>query len=194
MRPVEWPLAANGNSDLASFTDSGRDRMNIKSIAVALLVAFASAVSPAATTAQPNFYVMRHLHTRAGVSDPDLTPEGMKYALAVSYSFERDPPDVIYVSSTKRAQQTAAPLAQRLKLTPKIYDPRDTPGLIAAVSAETGTVLVVGHSNTVPDIIEKLGGKRPPDLTHEDFGDIWHVFGPERTTRQARIIIDAAPR
>jgi broad specificity phosphatase PhoE len=163
--------------------------MSIKTIAVALLVAFASAVSPAATPVQPNIYVMRHLHTPAGVSDPDLTPEGMKYALAVSHSFERDPPDVIYVSSTKRAQQTAAPLAQRLKLTPRIYDPRDTPGLIAAVSAETGTVLIIGHSNTVPDIIEKLGGKRPADLTHEDFGDIWHISGPDKTTTQARIIL-----
>ena len=163
--------------------------MNIKTIAVALLVAFASAVSPAATPAQPSIYVMRHLHTPAGVSDPDLTEEGMKYAVAVSQSFQGDPPDVIYVSSTRRAQQTAAPLAGRLKLTPKIYDPRDTPGLIAAVSAETGTVLVVGHSNTVPDIIEKLGGKRPPDLSHEDFGDIWHIAGPERITTQARIIM-----
>ena len=110
--------------------------MSIKTIAVALLVAFASAVSTAETPVQPNIYVMRHLHTPAGVSDPDLTPEGMKYALAVSHSFERDRPDVIYVSSTKRAQQTAAPLAERLKLTPKIYDPRDTPGLIAAVSTK----------------------------------------------------------
>ena len=101
--------------------------MNIKTIAVALLVAFASAVGHAATPAQPNIYVMRHLHTPAGVSYPDLTDEGKKYAAAVSHSFQRDPPDVIYVSSTKRAQQTAAPLAERLKLTPKIYDPRDTP-------------------------------------------------------------------
>jgi phosphohistidine phosphatase SixA len=163
--------------------------MSIKSIAVALLVAFASAMSPAATTAQPNIYVMRHLHTPAGVSDPDLTEEGMKYALAVSHSFLRDPPDVIYVSSTKRAQQTAAPLAERLKLTPKIYDPRDTPGLIAAVSAEKGTVLIVGHSNTVPDIVEKLGGDRPHDLKHEDFGDIWHISGPDKTTTHARIIL-----
>src|SRR5262245_52528631 len=114
--------------------------MSFKTIAVALLVAFASAMSPAATPVQPNIYVMRHLHTPAGVSDPDLTAEGKKFAWAVSYYFENDPPDAIYVSSTKRAQQTAAPLAERLKLTPKIYDPRDTPGLIAAVTAETGTV------------------------------------------------------
>ena len=50
-------------------------------------------------------------------------------------------------------------------------------------------MLIVGHSNTVPDIIEKLGGKRPADLTHEDFGDIWHISGPDKTTTQARIIL-----
>ena len=161
--------------------------MSFKMIAVALLVAFASAVSPAATPVRPNVYVMRHLHTPAGVSDPDLTSEGVKYAAAVDDWFLRDPPNAIYVSSTKRAQQTAAPLAARLKLTPKIYDPRDTPGLIAAVSAESGTVLIVGHSNTVPDIVEKLGGQRPGDLTHEDFGDIWHVEGPERTTTRVHL-------
>ena len=161
--------------------------MSIKTIAAALLVAFASAVSTGATPVQPNIYVMRHLHTPAGVSDPDLTAEGVKYAAAVNDWFLRDPPNAIYVSSTKRAQQTAAPLAARLKITPKIYDPRDTPGLIASVSAETGTVLIVGHSNTVPDIVEKLGGERPGDLTHEDFGDIWHVAGPAKTTTRVRL-------
>jgi len=161
--------------------------MNLKTIAVALLVAIASAVSTAATPVQPNIYVMRHLHTPAGVSDPDLTAEGMKFATAVDDWFRRDPPNAIYVSSTKRAQQTAAPLAARLKLTPHIYDPRDTPGLIAAVATENGTVLIVGHSNTVPDIVEKLGGERPADLTHEDFGDVWHIAGPEKTTTRVRL-------
>jgi phosphohistidine phosphatase SixA len=162
--------------------------MVIKTIAaLALLLATFSASGPAATPAQPNIYVMRHLHTPAGVSDPDLTAEGMKYAAEVADWFQRDPPNAIYASSTKRAQQTAEPLARRLKLTLKTYDPRDTPGLLAAVSLETGTVLIVGHSNTVPDIIEKLGGKRPADLTHEDFGDIWHVAGPERATSRVHI-------
>lgn len=163
--------------------------MTIKAIVLALLVATVSAMGPAVTPAQPNIYVMRHLHTPAGVSDPDLTAEGMKYAAAVEDWFQRDPPNAIYASSTKRAQQTVEPLARRLKLAPKIYDPRDTPGLLAAVSLETGTVLIVGHSNTVPDIIEKLGGKRPADLTHEDFGDIWHVTGPEKSTTRTHISI-----
>ena len=161
--------------------------MLIRSFVVALFALASCATTAPPPPAQPNIYVMRHLHTPKGATDPDLTAEGFRYAAAVSLWFRRDPPNVIYVSSTKRAQQTAAPLAQRLQLTPKIYDPRDTPGLLASVIKEPGTVLVVGHSNTVPDIVAGLGGTRPGPLVHEDFGDIWHVAGPDRTTTSDRL-------
>lgn len=83
--------------------------MTIKTIMLALLVATFSAAGPAVTPAQPNIYIMRHLHMPAGVADPDLTAEGMKYAAAVANWFQRDPPNAIYASSTKRARQTALP-------------------------------------------------------------------------------------
>ena len=161
--------------------------MLIRSLVIALLLGLASCATTATPTSRPNIYVMRHLHTPAGVTNPDLTDEGRRFARLTNEWFRRDPPDVIYVSTTRRAQQTAEPLAQRLKLTPKLYDPADTPGLVASIMQEPGTVLVVGHSNTVPEIIASLGGRRPPALTHEDFGDIWHITGPDRLTSQAKI-------
>lgn len=124
----------------------------------------------------PSYYVMRHLHTPAGAANPDLTAEGQRAAATLPQWFAGDPPRVIYVSNTRRAQQTAAPLAAAYGITPRIYDPANTPALVQMVQAETGgAVLVVGHSNTVPDIVEQLGGTRPAPLTHEDFGDIWHI-------------------
>jgi broad specificity phosphatase PhoE len=84
-------------------------------------------------------------------------------------------PVAIYVSDYKRTRQTAAPTAARLGLNLTVYDPRDTPGLIARVRREAGPVLIVGHSNTVPDIVAALGGLRPAPLTHPDFGDLWLV-------------------
>lgn len=159
----------------------------LRAMMLALLVALTACVTPGVTRPQPNIYVMRHLHTPKGVTDPDLTAEGQRYAVAVSEWFRRDPPDVIYVSIPKRAQQTAAVLARRLKLTPRIYDPKDTPGLLAAVARESGTVLIVGHSNTVPDIVAGLGGARPGPLVHEDFGDIWHIAGPNRVTTREKL-------
>ena len=148
----------------------------------ALVLMVAAACTSLQPAPRPSIYVMRHLNTPAGVPDPDLTAEGQAAALRLAAWFRNDQPNVIYVSSTKRARQTAAPLAARLHLTPKTYKPADTPALVAAVLAERGTVLVVGHSNTVPDIVEQLGGQRPAALNHPDFGDIWHVFGFPRTT------------
>lgn len=130
----------------------------------------------------PSYYVMRHLNTPQGATDPDLTAEGQANARLLPAWFENDPPATIYVSSTKRAQQTAAPLAQALRITPKIYDPSNTPALIQMVKAEPGSVLIVGHSNTVPDIVQQLGGTRPDPISHPQFGDIWHISGANGST------------
>ena len=135
----------------------------------------------------PDFYVMRHLHTPAGANDPDLTPKGQRQARLLANWFRGEPPAVIFVSDTKRARQTAAPLAAKLRLEPVVYDPRNMPALIAEIQKSPNPALIVGHSNTVPDIVSALGGARPAPLTHEDFGDIWHVSGPQRTVSRSRI-------
>lgn len=158
-----------------------------------ILIALLVALVPAAARAQPAphpVYVMRHLNTPAGEPDPDLLPEGRAAAIALADLMETDPfqgarrPVAIYVSDYKRTRQTAAPTAARLALNVTVYDPRDTPGLLARVRAEPGPVLIIGHSNTVPDIIAALGGTRPAPLVHEDFGDLWVVLPDGTTTRQ----------
>lgn len=155
----------------------------LKSLAVAIFIAFAAA-APAA--AQGAVYVMRHLNTPAGQADPDLLPEGRRAAEALAGWFHAERPTAIYVTDYKRTRETVAPLAARLGLTPIVYDPRDTPGLVARIRAEHGPVLVVGHSNTVPEIVAALGGTPPPALGHDDFGDIWRI-APGGATTHMRI-------
>jgi broad specificity phosphatase PhoE len=143
----------------------------------ALLLLMAAAC--ATTTPEPEpapvaFYVMRHLQKAEG-PDPLLTEEGFENARRLSRYFTADPPRAIYVSSTRRAAETAVPLAAALSVPQQVYDPADTPGLIARVKAEAGPVLIVGHSNTVPEIVARLGGARPADLAETDFGDIFRV-------------------
>lgn len=162
--------------------------LRVRPVLIAVLLALAGCATIDRPTAAPAIYVMRHLNTPAGVTDPDLTSDGQRAAVdLVAWFRTRSKPAVIYVSSTKRAQQTAAPLAQSLGITPKVYNPSDTPGLVAAVAGETGTVLVVGHSNTVPEIIGLLGGERPAALVHEDFGDIWLLSGSPLVTERFKI-------
>ncbi|MEA3039622.1 MAG: hypothetical protein QOE79_2135 [Sphingomonadales bacterium] len=143
-------------------------------LALMLAVALAGCATTPAQPAAPSWYVMRHLQKADG-PDPALSETGRANAERLVAWFAKDPPKAIYVSATRRARETAAPLAARLGLTPHEYDPRDTAGLVARVKAEAGTVLIVGHSNTVPEIVAGLGGARPAELGDADFGDIYRV-------------------
>jgi phosphohistidine phosphatase SixA len=155
------------------------------------LLAFVALIAACTTGTEdpgpgPVYFVMRHLDTPEGERDPDLTAQGRRRgdltaqgqrraALLPDFFFEDERPAAIYVSDFRRTRQTAAPLAARLGLTPIVYDPADTPALVARVRAGPLPALIVGHSNTVPDIIEALGGHRPPPLVHADFGDVWRI-------------------
>ena len=140
----------------------------------------ASASVPAkpALVAAPSVYVMRHLQRGEG-PDPALSAEGKANAERLVGEFAAllgaDRRSTIYVSKTRRARETAAPLAAALGLTPREYDPADTAALVAAVAGEPGSVLIVGHSNTVADIVGRLGGVRPADLSERDYGEIWRI-------------------
>lgn len=143
-----------------------------------------TATTPAAP--EPVYYVVRHLHTPEGQRDPDLLPEGQAAAARLATMLGEEPPEIIYVSDYKRTRQTAAPIAARLGLTPVVYDPADTPALVARVRQGPWPVLIVGHSNTVPDIVAALGGTRPAPLSHPDFGDVWRIAA-DGTTARTRI-------
>ena len=69
--------------------------------------------------------------------------------------------DAIYVTELQRTQQTAAPLAARVKVKPIVLPANDTEALVKAIRArQRGVVVVVGHSNKLPDIITGLGGPK----------------------------------
>jgi broad specificity phosphatase PhoE len=155
----------------------------------ALALSAAAALVACATAApqpEPAFYVMRHLQKGIG-EDPGLTEQGQSCAARVAEELSAAGIGVIFASRTRRAQETAAPTASRLGVIPLDYDPRDTPGLVARVRTEPGSVLVVGHSNTVPDIVEGLGGARPADLTEDRYGEIWRVARPSGAVTVRRI-------
>lgn len=140
-----------------------------------LLLILACLVASPALAQDPPIYVTRHYDTPAGERDPDLLAQGKARAQALARWFKGKKLKAIYVSDFKRTRQTAAPLATERGIVPEVYDPRDTPAVVARARAARAPILIVGHSNTVPDIVQQLGGERPADLQHEDFGDVWTV-------------------
>ncbi len=143
--------------------------------AIAALIA-AAAFFPAAAQAADTVYVMRHLQKAAG-DDPPLTEEGAILAemVAAMLGGEDFGIKAVFATRTRRAQQTGAPLAKFAGVPVTPYDPRDVPALVAAVKAVPGNVLIVGHSNTVPDLVAAFGGTKPPPLSESDYGTIYQV-------------------
>lgn len=105
-------------------------------------------------------------------ADPNLSEAGKKRAqdlLAVAAAAEVG---AIYTTQYKRTQQTAQPLAAKLGLAlNKVEITRENmPGYAVALAKEIlakhagKTVLIVGHSNTVPQIAEAFGVARPAEI------------------------------
>lgn len=124
-------------------------------------------------------HVIRHFDTPKDVQDAELTAGGRARADALVGWFADKPLDAIFVTPFRRSRQTIAPLAEARGIEPTTYEWKDQAATIARIRAAGGSVLVVGHSNTVPDLVEALGGARPGPMVHEDFGDIWTLAAEE---------------
>ncbi len=120
-------------------------------------------------------FVTRHYDTPAGERDPDLTATGQARAAALAKRFAGRKLAAVYVTQFKRTQQTVGPLVARKGITTIVYGPAPSPEFYAQLKAVKGDVLIVGHSNTVPDIVVGVGGERPAPIEHPDFGGLWTV-------------------
>jgi len=102
--------------------------------------------------------LVRHAEKSQQGADPALTQVGEARALRLAAMLRDAGVTAVFASDTLRARATAAPLAARLGLPVEEYAGRDVEGLVAAVADRHRgeTVLVVGHSNTVPQILDRL--------------------------------------
>jgi broad specificity phosphatase PhoE len=92
--------------------------------------------------------------------NPDLSPAGRQRAETLAAMLAEGGIDAIFTSDAKRTKDTAKPLAAKLQLTPVVQDASATVAA-AQVRAAGEIVLVVGHSDTVPELIAALDG---PDV------------------------------
>lgn len=81
----------------------------------------------------------------------------------------------IFASTMLRTQQTAQPLATALGLELTLCRPDTTAGLLARLKAiRNKNVLVVGHSNTIPALLEGLCGERV-SIPENDYDNLYIV-------------------
>ena len=127
-------------------------------------------------------------------ADPSLSEAGQRRVAELTRQLEFADVvqgiDAIYSTDLKRSTETAQPLAERLDLPINIYDGSDTETVLEEIlKAHKGKViLVVGHSNTVPELIANLGAsKNVPAIERNEFDNIYVIsipwFGKTKTIR-----------
>lgn len=155
-------------------------RRTLSAVLLAILmlggcVAGPPASSPEARATERTVYVTRHMQKLDG-ADPSLNAEGAAAAERLASALANKGITAIFATATRRAMETAAPLALRTGAEITTYDPRNPQALVVAAAASSGAVLVVGHSNTIHDLVARFGARTPPaPLTEQDYGTVFVI-------------------
>lgn len=102
-------------------------------------------------------YLVRHAEKQAdGSRDPALTMAGKQRAERLAKWLIDKGIEDVWSSDYHRTRDTAQPLAKQLGIETIIYDPRNQPLLTGHLLGRQNTALVVGHSNTIPELARLL--------------------------------------
>jgi 2,3-bisphosphoglycerate-dependent phosphoglycerate mutase len=119
-------------------------------------------------------YLVRHAEKEDSSSNTDLSEAGRTRAAAMVKYFEAIPIDLFYSTPYKRTQQTCSPAATAKKKEIITYSPDQMDLREVAASNPGKTILIVGHSNTIPAYINNVLGKKIYDDIPEDEYD--HLY------------------
>ncbi|MDB5251804.1 MAG: hypothetical protein JWP27_973 [Flaviaesturariibacter sp.] len=141
------------------------------------LLSLALLASSCSTT---TYYVVRHAEKESQAanmsSDVPLSAAGAARAAALRDALKNKHIQYIYSTNTIRTKSTAKPLADAIGAAIETYDPRDTSFVTYVKGRGRGSALIVGHSNTVDDIVNRfLGRPELTDLPDSQFGDLFTI-------------------
>jgi len=149
------------------------------------LLALTVLISHAAVTAQTNetlttFILVRHAEKATSQnamtkdSDPKLSEEGLKRADRLAELFSMTSIGAIYSTPYERTRGTIAPLAKAKSLEVQSYEPGKNEAIDKIWNENKGkTVVICGHSNTIPKIANYLAGTSEfKDFSDSDYGNI----------------------
>lgn len=137
-----------------------------------------------------NFYIVRHAEKEQATtmsSDVPLSETGMQRAAALKDVLLHEDIRRIYSTNYNRTISTAQPLSGATGLRIETYDPADSHFIEQLKNSKSGNILIVGHSNTVDDLVNGLTGKKLlQDLPDAQYGDLFIVSKQGKSYRYTK--------
>ena len=131
--------------------------------------------------------MVRHAETEDdGTRDPALSARGRDRAERLGARLAPDCPDAVYATPYRRTQETARLVAEACtgEAAEVVIVPigaSGVPGYVADAAARVRALppgsraLVVGHSNTTPQVVNALAGTALGDIDHDAYGRLFTV-------------------
>ncbi len=136
-----------------------------------------AALAPCAALADPSaIYLVRHGEKEATGKDPELTAQGQARAQNIATILQKAGIKSVFSSPYMRTRQTAHAVAKSSGVEVQAYDPKVPAALVEKVKALNGAVLVVGHSNTLPDLVRLFGGVPGPDIADNEYDRLYQLI------------------
>ena len=135
------------------------------------------------TSCGNTYYIVRHAEkatpspglTMMTMDDPELSSLGQLRAKTLAERLRDKDISRIFTTNTIRTKATAAPLATLLKIEPEIYSAADK-AFVEKLKSSNKNTLIVGHSNTIDDIVNELTGEAQlSDLPDSAYSNIFIV-------------------
>ena len=136
------------------------------------------------TTYAQTIYIVRHAEKLTDTTqmdmmsrnDPPLTREGYQRAEALGGYLKKKNIGYIYVTPYSRTRSTALPTADLTKTKIEFYGPSMDMNFIQKIRSLDKDVLVVGHSNTVDDLVNQIMGQTLlSDLSDKEYDRIFII-------------------
>ncbi len=150
---------------------------------IAVLALAGALLAPLCAWAGPNIiYVTRHAEKAAVDKDPELTAQGAARARTIAAILRKAEIRAVFSTPTRRTQQTAAPLALQSGLQVQLYDAAKPALVVDKIKAMPGPTLLVGHSNTIAELVTLLGGAPGPQIGDDEYDRLYQVtIAPDGT-------------
>lgn len=129
-------------------------------------------------------FLIRHAEKASDAKDALLSEAGHKRAECLAHFLENADMRKILVTKVVRTQQTAEPLAKKLGRKPIVLDAYDIDAFVKNLRGEpNANVLVVGHADTIPKIIEQLGGGEIAPIGDSEYDKIFVLHPDGKDTK-----------
>ena len=146
-------------------------------VVVVLVVAAGGAVVRYGLTTTTAF-IVRHAEKAAGDGDPPLSLEGSVRATALAHVVEDASAVAAYCTQYQRTRETVKPLAQQANISITEINADQVAMLVhdVLINHAGKTVVIAGHSDTVPQIIHELGGGSVPPISGNEYDNLYVVI------------------